>query len=264
MRKYLAITKAAFQTSLIYRVDILFWGTSELIDTLVFLFIWIKIFGEKQAVAGFTLAETITYLIGVGLVANLIVARVHRDLERDVQTGRLSAVLARPMSYFWARVASNIAEKPLNFIIRLGVYLLVAFAFRSRFVVNRSLVLVFLCGLSIVFAAAINFLINFLIGCIAFWAIRARGIFALFRPIGAILSGGYAPITFFPLLFQQVAGLLPFVYTRYFPMLIYLGKISGGEIFKGFLVQLFWITVLSLLSRRLWRQGLKRYEGVGI
>lgn len=61
--KYLAIARVSLQNSFVYRIDSLFWGTGELIDTLVFLFIWIKIFGEKQAVAGFTLPETITYLI---------------------------------------------------------------------------------------------------------------------------------------------------------------------------------------------------------
>jgi len=29
------------------------------------LFIWIVLFGEKQTISGFTLAETVTYMIGV-------------------------------------------------------------------------------------------------------------------------------------------------------------------------------------------------------
>lgn len=36
IRKYLAMAKASLQTSFVYRVDSLLWGTGELIDTLVF------------------------------------------------------------------------------------------------------------------------------------------------------------------------------------------------------------------------------------
>jgi len=258
------LAKASFQNSLVYRADSFLWGIGELVSTLVFLFIWIKIFGEKQVIAGFTLPETVTYLIGVGLIDNFIDTWVNYDLERDVQSGNLSNIIIRPVNYFFARVATNISEKPLNLIIRFCVYFLIALAFSSKFIVNQSLILLLFCGLSIVFAAAVNFLIHFLLGCVAFWTVRTRGTFGIFQPLSSIVAGGYAPISFFPPLFQKVAFLLPFAYTRYFPMLIYLQKISGGEVFKGFLVQLFWIAILYLMSRHLWHRGLKRYEGVGI
>lgn len=264
MKKYWALAKTSFQNSLVYRADSFLWGIGELVDTLVFLFIWMKIFGEGQAVAGFTLPETITYLIGVGLITNFIDTWVHYDLERDVQSGSLSNIIIRPVNYLFARFVTNVSEKPLNLMIRLGVYSLVALAFSSKFIANQNPVILLLCLFSIVFAVAINFLIDFLCGCIAFWTVRTRGTFGIFRAVKAIFAGGYAPITFFPPLFQKIAYSLPFAYTRYFPMLIYLKKISGGEVFKGFLIQIFWIAILYLISKHLWQKGLKRYEGVGI
>ena len=264
MRKYWAIAKASLQNAWIYRADSLLWGTGELISTLALLLIWTKIFGPKQAIAGFNLPETVTYLIGVGLIANFIDTWVQYDLERDVQSGHLSVMLIRPVNYFFARLSTNFAEKPIRVFVRVVVYLAIALIFRNKFIVNQNLISIFLCLLSILFALFISFLVNFILGCAAFWTIRTRGIFGAFRPLFSIFSGGYGPLAFFPLWFQKIAYFLPFAYTRYFPMLIYLRKISGGEILKGFLVQSFWIAILCLISKYFWQKGLKRYEGVGI
>jgi len=264
MRKYLAIARAGFLNSLVYRADTFLWGFAELLDTLIFLFIWIILFGEKNAIGGFTLPETITYLIGVGLIVNILDTWVFYDLERDVQSGRLSDILLRPVSYFWARGAMAVAAKPLNLVIRLIVYVLVALFFKEKFILKFDLLTWVLLFFSVALAYLINFMIDFLLGCLAFWTTTTRGTGGILRAIRSIFSGGYAPLTFFPPLFQTVANLLPFAYTRYFPMLIYLGKLDTMGIIKGLLVQIFWIGALLVLTKKIWQKGLRRYEGVGM
>lgn len=82
------------------------------------------------------------------MIANLISVWVNSDLERDIQDGRLSVVLVRPVSYFWARVVTNFAEKPLDLAIRLVVYFLVGLVFKDCLVFNRDFPAVCLCGLA--------------------------------------------------------------------------------------------------------------------
>lgn len=265
MKKYWALIKTSLQNSLVYRVDFFLWGMNELLDTLVFLFIWIIIFGERQSIGGFSLAETITYFVGTGMISNITYSWVANDLEDDVRTGNLSSIIIKPISYPLARIMSVMAEKPIDTLVRLVVYLAVAFFFSNKIILDKDPFSLFLVFVSIVFAYLISHLISFCLGCLAFWTTSVkRGLSGLLRTFTNIFAGGYAPLTFFPLWFQRVAKFLPFGYTRYFPMLIYLRKIETAEIFLGIGVQLVWVLFLYFLGRLLWRQGVKRYEGVGI
>lgn len=265
MRKYLAIAKTSLKNSFVYRADFLLWGLSELLDNFVFIFIWIVIFGEKNSIGGFSLAETITYLIGAGMIANLISNWIGYDLEEDIRSGQLSNIIIKPLSYPLSRAINNLAEKPFDVLIRLFVYAIVAIFFGKNFILNLNFLDLFLVLISIIFALIINFQIFFLFGCIAFWTVRTnRGFFGILRTVTSIFSGGYAPLTFFPILFQTIASFLPFVYTRYFPMLIYLKKISMLEVAKGLGIQILWIVVLFYFSKFIWKKGIKKYEGVGI
>lgn len=264
MRKYWAFVKAGFKNTIVYRADFFLWGFNEFFDTLVFLFIWILIYGEKNKIGGFSLPETITYLIGVGLIADLISTRLMEHLSKDIQSGWLSNLLIKPLNYPSARFSLTLAVKPLNLLIRTVVYLLVVLFFRDKIVVSSDIWSLILTLVSVSFALIINTLLDFLVGCLAFWTVTTEGFSGIMRTIKSIFSGGYAPIVFFPKWFQFTAVFLPFAYTRSLPMLIYLGKVSKIEAIKGVAVQVLWIVILYLLAKFVWRAGIKRYEGVGI
>ena len=250
--------------SLTYRTDTCLWGVAEFLGTLVFLFIWMMLFGEKDAIGGFTLPETITYLIGVGIIADTLHTHAGTDIAKDVQTGNLSSILLKPLKYSSARGIREIAGKPIYLAIRLVVYGGVAIFFREKFILSQDFLVWLLFFSSFCLAYLINFLTDFLFGCLSFWTTTTRGSSGILRTVRSIFSGGYAPLTFFPPLFQTVASLLPFAYTRYFPMLIYLGKVDTMGIAKGLLVQVFWVGALLFLTKKIWQKGLRRYEGVGI
>jgi len=249
---------------LVYRSDFFFWGINELLDTLIFLFIWITIYGEKNAIGGFTLSQTVTYLIGVGLISNIISSWISYEIESDIKTGQLSNMLTKPIGYLKARFSFSLSGKPINLLIRLLVYLLIAVFFRSKIVVAADFFSWLFTFISIIFAFAIHSLFDTLVGCISFWTITTRGSNNLVRTVDSIFSGNYAPIAFFPKWFQGVASFLPFMYTRYFPMLIYLGKVSNIEALKGMGIQLFWIVFLFFSVKLVWKKGVRKFEGVGI
>jgi len=264
MRKYWAIARAGFLNSLTYRLDIFLWSFAEFFDTLIFLFVWMILFGEKQAIGGFNLPETVTYLIGTGIIGNFIRTNVGYKIESDVQRGSLSNILLKPIRYFTVRVFSNIGGKPLSLFPRIIVYGLLLWFFKERLIINRDFLTWFFLIISIFFAYIINYLIHFIFACLAFWTVISRGASGILRTIESIFSGRVAPLSFFPLLFQTVASFLPFAYTRYFPMLIYLNKLSTMEIVRGLGVQLIWIGILLVSVKKVWKRGLRRYEGVGI
>jgi ABC-2 type transport system permease protein len=264
MRKYLAWANAGLKNTLVYRADFFLWGLSEFLDTLIFLFIWTVIYGEKNSIAGFNLSETVTYLIGVGLIGDIVASRLTDWMERDIRDGQLSGFLIKPLDYPLMRLFGSFSNKPLNVSIRLLVYLLVALFFRYQLVITTDFLRLALTFVSVLLALVINILLDFSIACVSFWTINNFGFSGVFKTIKNIFAGAYAPIVFFPLWFQRLAMTLPFVYIRYFPMLIYLNKTSIAESIRGILIQVVWIAVLYFAGRQIWTRGLKKYEGVGI
>lgn len=264
MNKYWALYKINFQKTIAYRASTLLGSLGDFIDTFVFMFVWLIIFGEKQAIGGFTLSETITYLLGIGIIASIARSWIQYELPADVKSGNLSGYMTKPFSYPIMRAITDLAERPLEIILRIITYLTIGFLLKGTFIINTDIGILLLFIISIAFAFLISYLIGFIFGCYTFWMTENAGLVNTYWSIAMVFSGGYAPLTFFPHWFQVIANVLPFSYTRYFPMLIYLKKISGLEILKGISLQVIWIILLYFIARFLWRKGIKRYEGVGI
>ncbi len=55
----------------------------------------------------------------------------------------------------------------------------------------------------------------------------------------------------------------PFPYQLYFPVAVYMGKISGGQLWLGLLVQALWVGVTYMLARLAWARGTKKYAAFG-
>lgn len=264
MRKLFAVLKIGFKNAVVYRTDFFLWGFNEFLNTLIFLFIWIFIFGERNRIGGFTLPETVTYLIGTGLITNVVSTWVSHHIERDVQSGWLSNLLIKPLSYPRSRLYFSVSSKPVNLLIRTLVYLGLAIFYQSKIVITTDFATLSLVVISIGIAFVISYLVDFLIGCMAFWTTTTEGVIGIFQTINRIFSGSFAPISFFPAWFQSLASALPFFYIQYFPMLIYLKKVSMIEAIKGIGIQIVWVLVLYGLAKFVWRKGIRKYEGVGI
>jgi len=74
-------------------------------------------------------------------------------------------------------------------------------------------------------------------------------------------SGLIAPLDVFPDSIRDVLILTPFPYLVYFPAAILVDlKI---QLFKGWLIMIFWIILCYTLNRWLWKKGLKHYSGMG-
>ena len=60
-----------------------------------------------------------------------------------------------------------------------------------------------------------------------------------------------------------VLSLLPWTYTTYFPLQVYLGRVTPTQAAQGLGMQAFWIAALVGIAALMWRRGLRRYEAVG-
>jgi ABC-2 type transport system permease protein len=55
----------------------------------------------------------------------------------------------------------------------------------------------------------------------------------------------------------------PFPYQLYFPVSLYLGKVSGADLIRGFTIQAGWVLIMYCMARFVWNRGIRKYSAVG-
>jgi ABC-2 type transport system permease protein len=61
----------------------------------------------------------------------------------------------------------------------------------------------------------------------------------------------------------SVLKALPFQYMAYFPAAIFVGKIQGVQLVNGLVMEVVWALLFIILTRWLYRLGLRHYSAFG-
>ncbi len=251
-----------FAHMLVYRAEILVWMLTGA-TPLIMMAIWIgKAQGGGGTVGGFSPPEFAAYFLAAWLTQQCIVAWVAWEVDRQIRQGELSSRLLRPLDPIWEHVATHLTERLVRMpfvlvIVIAGVWLVPG----TRLTPGLLHVLAYLGCVSLAFA--IRFLTAYCIGLLAFWFNQATAIDEFYHVLAAILTGSFAPLTFYPPLARAIIEWTPFPYLVYYPVRVLTGAASGPEIARIFGVQLAWLLVLLVARALLWQRGLRRYGAVG-
>jgi len=261
--RYLSEMKAGFKISLVYRFNTFIHLLSAPINLMIFYFLWNTIYGYtgQEIIRGFTLSALISYY-AVSIIVNFLVwADIDEWMEEDVRYGYLIPALLRPLSYMGSTFFFLIGLKVLNLLMQTIPFFIIAVVFFNVKIAGLTYFVLFFVALFLAFV--LNFFISFLIGLSAFWLMKIGGIRRMRRVTVFFLSGALIPISFFPLWFQKISSFLPFEYTRYHVINIYLEKYSLIETFRVMGIQAIWIVILCLLGILFWRRAYKKFAGAG-
>ncbi|MFA6459187.1 MAG: ABC-2 family transporter protein [Candidatus Paceibacterota bacterium] len=264
-RQGLVISKYAWQRNLNYRFTILTYRIGEIAEVLVLILMWSAIYaGGAGTIKGFTENEMITYL----LIGNIFSVAVRNFLpgfvSRDINEGRLSMFLVKPISYLKYIFFHEVGRSLLAILVSVASQVLVVAFFLNKIVANTDIRYILLIVAMIFFAFIIELLMGFLIGTIAFWTDEVDGLEATVSRIKKFFSGGYFPLSLLPASLVTVSMYLPFAYSFFMPAQLYLKNISLKQGLQGIFVEVVWVVLLSLIVALVWKRGLKRYEAVGI
>ena len=119
--------------------------------------------------------------------------------------------------------------------------------------------------IAVALAVFIYFCLLFLISAVPFWApeLGWGSQFLVTIVLLEFLSGSAFPIDVLPSIFQKIVMSTPFPYMIFFPVQIYLGKITGPALIQGFLISAAWAFVLWFAMKYVWARGLKAYQAFG-
>ncbi|NIO75614.1 MAG: hypothetical protein GTN69_06980 [Armatimonadetes bacterium] len=263
LRKYVAYARVQFIALKEYAFNFLGGLLMVPIDMGMTVLIWGAIYSFIGQVGSFSLADMLAYqlLVRALIVAFLSVGTVNYQVWDDIHQGNLSLFLSRPINYQAAKLASEVGKSVVPLVSRMALFLVACVILKLYIPAQAGIWLFFL--LSVALGFVIMFLVQFIIGAMTFWVERIFGVRDLVSTVNQLLSGQLIPVSVLPAFIQSLSSVLPFQFTLFVPISIYLGKVSGNGPLHLLAIQTAWLIGLLLLSALIWRQGVKRYEAQG-
>jgi ABC-2 type transport system permease protein len=170
-----------------------------------------------------------------------------------VRDGSISIDLIRPYSFFYMNLAESLGHSLFHFIAR-AVPILVASLFLFDLSVPMSET-IFFFPITALLGYLLLFMLNYIIGMLAFWFIEIFP-FLLFKyGLITIFSGGIIPIDFFPDKIKPLLELTPFPYILYAPTVILTGHATAVRAQHLILGQVIWVIILYFMCKIVWRIG---------
>ncbi len=265
LSKYKKSFILGMQSIMEYRADFIMNLVSAAWPMIIQLFMWSSIYGGsgKEVMFGYTYAQMITYTVIANIVQRLLRTYFEYEINDDIKNGGLDKFIVRPINYFQFRMFMFMGGKLVESVFIYGVLIGAILILNASFGGIATLTSVVWFTAVLVLAAVLNYVIFFCVGMFAFWLSEIGFFFEAVRIVFIACSGGIFPLEVLGSGVVKVMNWLPFKYTVNFPVDVLCGRIPGSEVLGGLLVMGIWAMLLWLLSRVLWRSGLKRYIAAG-
>jgi len=259
---YLTRGRTQIQSQFQYRVATYMWMIGMLAEPIVYLVVWTTI-AEQQggAVQGITTGEFAAYYIVWTLVRNMNIVFTPYGWEWRIREGELSAALLRPIHPLHDDLAGFAGWKFVTILLWLPIAAVLWILFDP--VLDPTLLEAAVFSVAIWGAYLIRTMFLSSLGMITFWTTRVSAIFELFIAFELLLSGRLVPLPLMPDWAEDVAAVLPFQWSFYFPIQALVGDYSTRELLGGLAAQAFWIVVLTGVTLVVWRFAVRRYSAVG-
>lgn len=228
---------------------------------LVYIFVWLALFQDKTEVKGYTVASILTYYAVALLTRKLTSTKsITRRISSHIRDGTLSIFLLQPMD-FTAHYFFRLLTKTLfQSVVPITLLVLITQIYKNFLVKPQNLDLFIL---SIFLAGTISYLFYAILGSIAFWTTSVWGVNSIIGRAIQLVSGMTIPLDFYPEIIRNISQYLPFQYTVFTPVSIYIGKYTRSDGIAQIGIQILWVGALLAIQRVVWHFAIKKYDSVG-
>ena len=267
MKKYWHVMNVGIQNNLTYRFNFLARTLFGLIPLIAVLYVWRTIYAGKApdaSVGTYTLAQMISYYLLATIVDAL--TAVNEDdwqIAADIKDGNISQFLLKPIDYLAYRLCLFVSGRVTYLAVAAIPLALFIVYLRRYFVFPADWATFGLFLVSVFLTALLQFFISYSLAMLAFWVLEVSTFIFIVFAFEYIASGHLFPLDILPRGVAQALFFTPFPYQLYFPVSIYMGKITGQEMTKGFLMQTIWVLLAYGMARFAWRRGIVKYSAVG-
>ena len=264
MKKFWLILKAHFQIRLEYRVDMVFYSISSILNPIIGLALWLT--ASNYTNLPFSKLELIAYFIAaiyIGIAAEMWQSWY---IAEDINNGHFSTLLIKPIPLIGRYLAELFSDKLFKIIV-------ITFSLPIIFVlIPKNVWQVFsitpvslsLFALTLALGFMILFFIEISIGLATVWFHDVDFLKGLFDLANQIFSGRFIPLIFFPANLASVAFFLPFKYSVSFPIEILLNKLKVEQLLNGLIAEFIWLLLSILIYKAILFKFKDSYQGYGL
>jgi ABC-2 type transport system permease protein len=250
-----------------YRGDFFLGTLLRFLPMVTTILLWQAIYagsGQEQ-LANYTMHDTIAYLLLVHISRMFSsMPGLAAGIARDIREGTLKKYLLQPIDMIAYLVSYRVAHKVAYIATSILPYGLLFFLCRGFFEhVPTNPLTIAAYTAALVLGFVVGFFFEACIGMVGFWFLEVTSFLYIVTTLNFFISGQMFPLELLPPFWASLLKSLPFQYMAYFPAAVFLGKIQGADLGYGLLAALGWATGFIVLSRVLYRVGLRRYSAYG-
>ena len=265
VKKYWHVINIGIQNTLVYRVNFLFRALFGLLPLIATISLWRAIYaGQPGDVAGYSLAQMISYYLIVTIVDAL--TAVNEDdwqIAADIKDGNISQFLLKPIDYLTYRLCLFGAGRLVYTAVAFVPVAVFIFLQRASFVAPADAATMGWFALSLVLTGLLQFFLSYTMALLAFWVLEVSTFIFIVFAFEYIAGGHLFPLDILPPALAKALYCTPFPYQLFFPVNIYLGRVTGGALYQGLCIQAAWVLAGYLLARVVWSRGIRKYSAVG-
>jgi len=268
MRKYLHVINIGIQNTLVYRMNFLFRAIFGLVPLMATIYLWRSIYAGKPAgqthVADYNLAAMTSYYLLI-TIADALTAVTDDDwqIAGDIREGAINQFLLKPIDYLKYRLCLFASGRLIYVAVAAVPVTLFIVYQRQYFVAPPNLAILALFIFSLLMSALLNFFISYVMALLAFWLLEISTLIFIVFAFEYMAGGHLFPIDILPPAVAKILAFTPFPYQLFFPVSLYLGRITGPALWRDLAIQSFWVFFFYLLARWTWNRGIRRYTAFG-
>ena len=270
LKKYKPFFRAGSMDTMAYRFNILMWVVVTVFEVACMVFLWLAVYssspsGIDAVINGFTYKEMIVYVVLTTIFGFVTFgSETLWVINNDIKQGTIGNYVIKPISYRGKFVASNLGAFvtmvtlfgiPL-YAIALSVFAGIGFLpITSGWDFLGHLGLFAVSG---VLACLLNDAIGYIFGVLCFYTSSGWGLNSLKTTMISFLSGALLPLSFFPPVFGDIVGYMPFAGMSQNPILILMMKYDYLESLKVIGIALAWLILLEVFAKILFNHAIKK------
>jgi len=262
LRKWRAVFSIYFQDGIAYRASGLIWVTIDLATAVTMPLVWAAA-SKNGPIGGFSSSDFILYYLCMLFLGSFVMSHIMWELAMEIKEGQFSTMLLRPMSFYQLNFFRNLSWRVIRPILFAPFFVLLLFAYRG-FLTHAEIHLGWEFWASVAMGHLVSFTFVMMMAMLALFTQEVSSIFELYYIPMLFLSGQLFPIAMLPTWGAKLAKLFPFYFMTGAPTEILIGRITGPAIYQVLGTQALWVAICYVLSKVLWKTGLKHYTGVGM